>query len=407
MFTVIGTRPEAIKMAPVLKALEASPDIESMVCATGQHREMLHQALQSFDIKVDVDLAIMRPNQSLNTIVRRVVGGVGRLLSASRPDRVLVHGDTSSALAAAVAAFNNRVPVAHVEAGLRSFNIERPWPEEMNRRALDLFCDLLFAPTSLAKRNLVAERVPGRIVVTGNTGIDALTMAVDRLNDDAALRAEIDARLPALAAGRQLVLVTGHRRENFGDGLVNVCHAVRRLSERADLEIIYALHLNPAAQLPARNLLGGLRNVHLLPPQDYLSFVRLLQRADLVLTDSGGVQEEAPALGKPVLVTRTETERPEGVSMGVARLVGSNPERIEAEALRVLAMARHGVAIGAVNSSYGDGRASDRIVRTLIGLPVEEFDAEANTLVNAPPKRSLRPVGREPGRVAGTWRSSP
>jgi len=402
VLTVIGTRPEAIKMAPVLKTLAAHPKIVSTVCATGQHREMLQQALQSFDIEVDVDLAIMRPNQSLNAVVRRVVEGVDRVLRVAKPDRVLVHGDTSTALAAAVAAFNNGIPVAHVEAGLRSFDVGRPWPEEVNRRALDVLCDLLFATTALAKENLEAEQAPGRIVVTGNTGVDALIMTVERLDADAALRAGVDSRLPTLASGRRLILVTGHRRENIGEGLLNVCRVIRRLSDHRDLEIVYALHLNPAAQSPARELLSDLSNVHLLPPQNYLSFVRLLQRADLVLTDSGGVQEEAPALGKMVLVTRTETERPEGVAMGAARLVGSDPGRIEAEAMRVLAQPGHAATSGVFRSPYGDGRASERIVRALLELPVEEFRAETKPAAVVVNERRPAGVGRDRGRVVLT-----
>lgn len=375
ILSVIGTRPEAIKMAPVLMDLRARADITSLVCATGQHREVVDQALEALGVRVDVNLAIMEPGQSLNAIVQRVVSGVDALLREAKPDRVLVHGDTSTALAAAMAAFNHGTPTAHVEAGLRSFDPARPWPEEMNRRALDVLCDVLFAPTESARQNLAAEQNPGRIVVTGNTGIDALQRALARIEAEPALRMKLDADLPAPIDGRRLLLVTGHRRENLGEGLQNVSIALERLSHRSDLQIAYVLHPNPAAQQPVRRRLEGLTNVHILPPQPYLSSVRLLQRADVVLTDSGGVQEEAPVLGAPVLLTRTETERQEGVAAGQVRLVGTDVGEIEAEVIRLLLKPARPRATEGLRSPYGDGRASERIVRALMGETVDEFSA--------------------------------
>lgn len=382
ILSIIGTRPEAIKMAPVLEALETCAEVESTVCVTGQHREMLDQVLRTFEIAPAYDLNVMRRRTSLSQVVRAVMKGVDRVIDEVRPDRVLVHGDTSTALAAAIAAFNKKVPVGHVEAGMRTYNPLRPWPEEFNRRVIDVASDLLFAPTSSAKRNLVGESATGRIVVTGNTVIDALQSAVRRLNADAALRARLDRELPGIADGRRLILVTGHRRETLGDGLASICDALRRLAEREDVEIVYVLHLNPRVHVPVRRMLEGRSRIHLAPPQDYLSFVRLMQRAFLVITDSGGLQEEAPAIGLPVVVTRTETERPETVQMGASQLVGPRADAIAGAVERLLDDPAAYKAASALRSPYGDGRAAGRIVGALTGEPVEEFD-DADWLAHA------------------------
>ena len=320
ILTVIGTRPEAIKLAPVILAFAARPDIKSVVCVTGQHRDLVEPVLTLFGIKADHDLGLMRPDQNLNALVASVVAGVDAVLGAVAPDWVVVQGDTTSAMGGALAAFGRRIPVAHVEAGLRTHNPKSPWPEEMNRRVVDAFSDLLFAPTLQARENLLLESVPGRIVVTGNTVIDALQTCARKLTEDDALREGVDAGLPVFDPARRLLLVTGHRRENMGEGVRGVCQALLRLSAREDLEIVYVLHPNPNVQGPVRRALEGHANIHLAPPQDYLAFIRLMQRADVILTDSGGVQDEAPALGKPGIVTRvTRRKRPRvraGVGLG-------------------------------------------------------------------------------------------
>ncbi|MFN4162271.1 MAG: non-hydrolyzing UDP-N-acetylglucosamine 2-epimerase, partial [Stenotrophomonas sp.] len=300
VLSVFGTRPEAIKMGPLVRALHAAPDIESIVCITGQHRAMLDQVMSLFDIQPDHDLDVMVANQTLNGLCSRLFAKLDALYEQVQPDRVLVHGDTSTAMTAALAAFQRRIPVGHVEAGLRTGDLQQPWPEEMNRRVIDVVADHLFAPTDSSRYNLEQENLAGRISVTGNTVIDALKQTVERIDQDAALRASIDAQFPFLQADRKLLLVTGHRRENFGGGFENICRALAELAQRPDLQIVYPVHLNPNVQGPVHAHLGGLDNVHLIAPQDYLNFVRLMQRAHVVLTDSGGVQEEAPALGRPV-----------------------------------------------------------------------------------------------------------
>lgn len=374
ILSVVGTRPEAIKMAPLIEALGARPDVVSMVCVTGQHREMLDQVLTLFGIAPRYDLDVMRNNRNLNDIVRAVISGVDQIIDEFRPDRVLVHGDTSTAMAAALAAFNRGVPVGHVEAGMRTYDMARPWPEELNRRIIDIASDVLFAPTAGARRNLLAETVTGRILVTGNTVIDALQATVRRLEADPALSAELDAGLSGVGGTKRLILVTGHRRESLGDGLVSVCGALVRLAERGDVEVVYALHRNPKVEGPVRRMLADRPHIHLIPPQSYVSFIRLMQRAHLVITDSGGVQEEAPALGTPVLVTRTETERPEADGVGTSRLVGTGADEIVTAAARLLDDELAYRAAAQVRSPFGDGRAASRIVQALMGEPVEEFD---------------------------------
>lgn len=359
---IFGTRPEAIKMAPVALALRAAPDMDCRIWSTGQHRTMLDQVLGFFDLACDADLAVMKADQTLNDLFSSVVAGVDALIRADRPDIILVHGDTTTASAAAVAAFNNRVPVGHVEAGLRSGRMDQPWPEEFNRRLVDMVSTIMFAPTQGAKGNLLAEGVPeDRIHVTGNTVVDALLEAMQRIQPGSAIRAELDSRFAYIDATKPMILVTGHRRESFGDGFVQICHALRRLSERGDVEIVYPVHLNPNVQDPVRRLVGTASGVHLIDPVDYPSFVYLMSRASVILTDSGGVQEEAPTLGKPVLVMRNVTERPEAIAAGVAELVGADEDMIVSRTAAALMRAPSKPTI----NPYGDGRASERIVEEL------------------------------------------
>ncbi|WP_395698379.1 non-hydrolyzing UDP-N-acetylglucosamine 2-epimerase [Methylocella sp.] len=371
---IFGTRPEAIKMAPVVEALRREPSLETLVCVTGQHREMLQQVLDLFDLKPDVDLDVMRPNQTLNGLFSRVMTGVDAALERLGADRVLVHGDTTTALAAALAAFHRRVPVGHVEAGLRTYDIAQPWPEEMNRRGVDVVCDLLFAPTALSAENLAGERLEGRVVVTGNTVIDALKETVARVDADPAARARLDARFAFLGKGRRLLLVTGHRRENFGLGFDEVCAALAELSLRPDLEIVYPVHRNPNVQDPVLSQLSGRDNIHLIEPLSYQPFVELMRRAHVVLTDSGGVQEEAPSLGKPVLVMRDVTERPEAVAAGTVRLVGARRKAIVASVAELWDDAGAYARFARSVNPYGDGAASARIAAALAGRPFEPFD---------------------------------
>ncbi|MGF1446556.1 MAG: non-hydrolyzing UDP-N-acetylglucosamine 2-epimerase [Pikeienuella sp.] len=373
VLTVFGTRPEAIKLAPVIKALEADPEITARVCLTGQHREMLAPILRAFAIHADHDLALMRPGQSLNALVARAIAALDPVLEAEMPDRVLVHGDTSTALAAALAAFHRRIPVGHVEAGLRTGDLARPWPEEMNRRAIDAMADHLYAPTPAARAHLMAEALGARdLRVTGNTVIDALALAQQRLAQGG--RGLIPERLRDIAdSAEHLVLVTGHRRESFGRGFEGICDALGRLAERPDVAIIYPVHLNPQVRGPVQRRLSGHPRLHLIEPLDYLPFVWLLGRADLVLTDSGGVQEEAPALGTPVLVMRSVTERPEAVAAGTAALVGTDPDRITAAAARLLDDGAERARISRIANPYGDGRAAARILAALKGAPLADF----------------------------------
>lgn len=367
VLTIFGTRPEAIKMAPVVRALAETPGIESRVCVTAQHRGMLDQVLKLFHIKVDYDLDIMKSNQGLTHITTAVLEGLGAVLEDARPDRVLVHGDTTTTFAAALAAFYHRIPVDHVEAGLRTGNICAPWPEEMNRRLTDQLCDLFFAPTEQSRRNLLREGTPDdRIVVTGNTVIDALFHVVRNLAGDETLRYTLDQRFSMLGRREntlepRLILVTGHRRENFGQGFERVCRALARLAERSDVQILYPVHLNPNVRIPVNAILGKRPRVHLIEPVDYLTFVYLMKRADLIITDSGGVQEEAPSLGKPVLVLRETTERPEAVEAGTVRLVGTNETMILAEAERLLDDPAAFQAMSRAHNPYGDGQAAIRI----------------------------------------------
>lgn len=360
-------------MAPVVQALAAAPDVDSIVCVTGQHREMLDQVLSLFDLTPDYDLSIMSPGQTLNAIVSRMIAGLDAVIEQAAPDVVLVHGDTSTALAASIAAFQRRVRIAHVEAGLRTYDFSQPWPEEMNRRVVDIVADIMFAPTEQARKNLQGEALPGRIFVTGNTVIDALNQTAARLDNEPTLRADVDASLPTIGEGRKMILVTGHRRENFGGGFDQICSALEQLAGRPDVEIVFPVHLNPNVKGPVLSKLGAFANIHLIEPQAYLPFVRLMQNAYLILTDSGGVQEEAPALGKPVLVMRDVTERPEAVEAGTAVLVGAHCDTIVGAVERLLDDPAAQNQFAHRQNPYGDGHAARRITSILLGEPVEPF----------------------------------
>jgi len=366
ILSVFGTRPEAIKMAPVIKKLPRE-GIEARVCVTAQHRKMLDQVLELFDIKPDYDLDVMNAGQGLTDVTCLVLKRLGEVLADFRPDRVLVHGDTTTALAGTLAAYYQKIPVGHVEAGLRTRNIYAPWPEEVNRRVVSAVADLHFAPTEGARRNLLGEGIAASCVhVTGNTVIDALLAVVKRFAEDDTLRGRLAEQFAYLNPNRKLILVTGHRRENFGDGMERICWALANLAERRDVQIVYPVHLNPNVQKPVQHILGGRQNIHLIEPQDYVPFVYLMSRSYLVLTDSGGVQEEAPSLGKPVLVMRERTERPEAVQAGTVRLVGTDQARIVDEASRLLDDRAFYQQMCVAHNPYGDGLASQRIVAALL-----------------------------------------
>jgi UDP-N-acetylglucosamine 2-epimerase (non-hydrolysing) len=365
---VFGTRPEAIKMAPVVKALAACPGIEAKVCVTAQHRQMLDQVLDLFAIKPDFDLDLMKPGQDLTDITSNVLLGMRSVFKAWRPDWVLIHGDTTTTLATSLAAYYEKIPVGHVEAGLRTGNIYSPWPEEMNRRIAGGISSIHFAPTETAKENLLREGIAENAIhVTGNTVIDALLEVVQRLRDDSGLRSETAQSFDFLDKSKRLILVTGHRRENFGIGFENICAALKEISQRKDVEIVYPLHLNPNVQEPVKRILGENKQVHLIEPLDYLPFVYLMDRADILLTDSGGIQEEAPSLGKPVLVMRNTTERPEAVSAGTVKLVGTNKGRIVAETKKLLEDEVEYARMSCAHNPYGDGNAAERIAALIAG----------------------------------------
>ena len=377
---VFGTRPEAIKMAPLVREFQKHPEaFETIVCVTGQHREMLDQVLRIFGIQPDYDLNIMRQGQDLYDVTARVLLGMRNVLREARPDVVLVHGDTTTSTAAALAAFYQRIPVGHVEAGLRTHDIYSPWPEEMNRQLTGRIATYHFAPTPLSKRNLTEEGVsPDRIVVTGNTVIDALRQVVSRIKADASLDAELERTLRAggydvgrLRDGRRLVLITGHRRENFGEGFIHMCTAIKDLTRRyPEVDFVYPMHLNPNVRRPIHEVFGddlsGLGNMFFIEPLEYLSFVYLMEKSAIVLTDSGGIQEEAPGLGKPVLVMRDTTERPEALDAGTVRLVGTDYDKITREASTLLDDASAYERMSQAVNPYGDGLACGRIVQTFL-----------------------------------------
>lgn len=375
---VFGTRPEAIKMAPLVKEFQKHPeDFDTIVCVTGQHRQMLDQVLEIFDIKPDYDLNIMKQGQDLYDVTARVLTGLRDVLKETQPDVVLVHGDTTTSTAAALAAFYQQIPVGHVEAGLRTHNIYSPWPEEMNRQITGRIATFDFAPTPLSRQNLLGEGVAeDKITVTGNTVIDALHYVVEKIHGNIGLEGELIGQLlnagydvARLRNGRKLVLITGHRRENFGDGFISMCRAIKALTEKyPEVDFVYPMHLNPNVRKPIHEVFGenlqGLGNMFFIEPLEYLSFVYLMEKSNIVLTDSGGIQEEAPGLGKPVLVMRDTTERPEALEAGTVKLVGTDYDMIVNEVSSLLDdTARYEAMSKAVNP-YGDGKACGRIVKT-------------------------------------------
>lgn len=373
VLSVFGTRPEAIKMAPVIKELEKFPDaIQSVVCVTAQHRQMLDQVLTLFAITPAYDLDIMQPGQDLFDITGNVLRGLKAVLEKERPDIVLVHGDTTTTMVASLAAYYCRIKVGHIEAGLRTFKKFAPFPEEMNRKIASTLADVHFAPTATARKNLLAEGIGAwSVFVTGNTVIDALLEVVEKLRTDYALRGVLDERFSFLDANKKLLLVTGHRRENFGEGFENICTALAEIARKhPDVEILYPVHLNPQVQEPVKRNLGsgGIHNIHLIEPVDYLPFVYLMSRSYLIITDSGGVQEEAPSLGKPVLVMRNTTERPEALAAGTVKLVGTDHEKIVKETDLLLTDGIEYEKMSGAHNPYGDGKAAARIVKTLMNL---------------------------------------
>ena len=368
---VFGTRPEAIKMAPLVKALQKDTEhFETRVCVTAQHRQMLDQVLEVFGITPEYDLNIMAPNQDLYDITAKVLLGLREVLKDFRPDTVLVHGDTTTSMAASLAAFYMQIPVGHVEAGLRTYNMLSPWPEEMNRQVTDRICTYYFAPTEQSRANLLQENIDAKkIFITGNTVIDALLMAVDIISTTAGVKEKMAKELQEkgyTVGDREYILVTGHRRENFGDGFLHICKAIKELAAlHPEMDIVYPVHLNPNVQKPVYELLSGLSNVYLISPLDYLPFIYAMQHSTLLLTDSGGVQEEAPSLGKPVLVMRDTTERPEAVEAGTVKLVGTNAEAIVSNVTALLLDKEIYKRMSETHNPYGDGQACERIIAAL------------------------------------------
>lgn len=364
---VFGTRPEAIKMAPVAIALGNDPSVDAKICVTGQHREMLDQVLNLFDLVPDFDLNIMKPSQDLTDVTVRILEGLRGVFAEFVPDVVLVHGDTATTFAASLAAYYHRIPVAHVEAGLRTGDIYSPWPEEGNRKLTGALANLHFAPTQTSQANLLREGVPEQnVLVTGNTVIDALMMVIDRLKTDEQLREGAAKPSSFISPERRIVLVTGHRRESFGDGFERICKALAHIANtHKDVDIIYPMHMNPNVREPVNRVLKDIKNVHLIEPLDYLPFVYLMEKSYLILTDSGGIQEEAPSLGKPVLVMRDTTERPEALEAGTVKLVGTDVETMIAEVDELLNSQSAYDKMSFAHNPYGDGKASHRIVETL------------------------------------------
>lgn len=367
ILTVFGTRPEAIKMAPLVKMLAGRKNIESRVCVTAQHRQMLDQVLELFEITPDYDLNIMKQGQNLSGITCEILKRMEPVLVEFQPDLVLVHGDTSTTFAATLAAYYQRTAVGHVEAGLRTGNIYSPWPEEANRKLTGALANLHFAPTELSRHNLLREGIDQEAVhVTGNTVIDALLWVKSKLQSDQGLSQSLRDRFPFLRNEARLVLITGHRRENFGDGFERICAAIRNLAEKfTDVDFLYPVHLNPNVREPVGRILQGFTNIHLIEPQDYLPFVYLMTRSHIILTDSGGIQEEAPSLGKPVLVMRDTTERPEAVAAGTVKLVGTDSRQIIEAVATLLTNDIEYNRMSFSHNPYGDGKACERIVNTI------------------------------------------
>jgi UDP-N-acetylglucosamine 2-epimerase (non-hydrolysing) len=366
ILTIVGTRPEAIKMLPLIRGLRRSKEFELVSLATGQHREMLHQVFSTFDEKPDIDLDLMKDNQSLTELTSSVLSYMSEIYRTHRPDLVLVQGDTTTAMTAAMGAFYARIPVGHVEAGLRSGDLAQPWPEEFNRVMIDSVANLLFAPTAGARDNLLREyNQKAGIYVTGNTGIDTLFLAAELIEKDAARRSHMNARYAYLSDERRLILVTGHRRENIGSGFEGICEALLALAARTDVQILYPVHLNPNVRETVMRKLNARANILLIDPVDFLDMVYLMQKAYFIITDSGGIQEEAPSLGKPVLVTRNTTERPEAVLTGNVKLVGTDANVIYREAVLLLDDTEVYAQRARPVFPYGDGKASQRIIRIM------------------------------------------
>ena len=368
VLTVFGTRPEAIKMAPLIKHLDSDPRFVTGICVTAQHREMLDQVLQAFDIKPTYDLNLMQSGQSLNSLSARILSSIQPILKEFKPDYVLVHGDTATTAATAIAAYFNQIPIGHVEAGLRTGNLQSPWPEEGNRKITGAVATLHFSPTDRAAQNLIDENISSeQIFVTGNTVIDALKLAQNKIADSKQLSAKYAERFPFLTKDKKTILVTGHRRESFGDGFERICLAIAELCKKykGHVQVVYPVHLNPNVQEPVNRLLLGINDVHLIEPVDYLPFVYLMNEADIILTDSGGIQEEAPSLGKPVLVMRDTTERPEAVSAGTVRLVGTSFQTIVAEVSKLIDDPNEYKKMSRAHNPYGDGTASQKICEIL------------------------------------------
>jgi len=364
---IFGTRPEAIKMAPVVQAISSDEFFDCKVCITAQHREMLDQVLNIFQIKADYDLNIMKPGQSLSDITTRILTGIETVLDECKPDIILVHGDTSTTAAASLAAFYKQIPVGHVEAGLRSGDIYSPWPEEANRKITSVITALHFAPTEGARNNLLKENVnPELIKITGNTVVDAMLQVLDRIDKNTDLKKKLSSQLPSLDPSKRMILITAHRRENFGQGFENICMSIAELVDKHDdIVIIYPVHMNPNVREPVNRILGGKDRVYLIEPLDYLPFVYLMQQSYLILTDSGGIQEEAPSIGKPVLVMRDTTERPEAVDAGTVKLVGTSPDLIVSSVSELLDSADSYNKMSRAHNPYGDGTASQSIADTL------------------------------------------
>ena len=360
ILTIFGTRPEAIKLFPVVQALSSRKNFETLTCVTAQHRQMLDQVLQIADIRPDYDLDLMKANQSLDDLTARLLSGIGKILDETMPQRVIVQGDTATAMCGALAAYYRKIPVSHVEAGLRSYNIYHPWPEEVNRKIIGTIADQHFAPTETSADALRKENIPAeQIYVTGNTVIDALLITANKPSQSNL--ADILSPLYKKFGGRKIIGVTSHRRENLGDGLTNIASALRILAMRDDVALIFPVHLNPKVRMIMHDALGDLDNVAMIEPLDYPNFVSLLKHCHFMMTDSGGVQEEAPALGKPVLVMRDTTERPEGVAAGTAKLVGTDTDVLVAEAIRLLDEDDHYLAMARAHNPFGDGTASRQI----------------------------------------------